>query len=163
MRDAKIPPVERHNRHRLAVDSRLEDELVGRIAQLRSPHEMRLDRFNHRQHRIDEYADLVRLEPGGQPVLGFVAALLAVFLAYVRVQGRVAGGGQDFRGPMAKPQRMALLTVACVLGAVEAYLWRSHYALRAALWLIAVGALLTCVTRTRALAQALNARAASGQ
>jgi hypothetical protein len=49
-----------------------------------------------------------------------------------------------------------------VLGAVEEYLRHSHYALRAALWLIAAGALLTCVTRTRALAQALNAGAAPG-
>ena len=59
---------------------------------------------------------------------------------------------------MAKPHRMALLTAACVLGAAEAYLWHSQYALRTALWAIAAGGLLTCVTRTRAIARALKAR-----
>lgn len=73
------------------------------------------------------------------------------------------GLAQDFRGPMAKPQRMAVLTAACVLGAAEAQVWPSHYALRVALWVIALGGLLTCLTRTRALARALAAKAPSGQ
>ena len=42
--------------------------------------------------------------------------------------------------------------------AAEALLWHSDYALSAALWVIAVGALITCVARTRALAHALEAR-----
>jgi len=110
----------------------------------------------------DRLADSVLLVAAGYaaqlPWLGWCAALLAVATAYIRALGGALGLAQDFRGPMAKQQRMAVLTGACVLGAVEGYLWHSQYALRAALWLIAAGTLLTCLTRTRAIAQALTAR-----
>ncbi|MGP8033706.1 MAG: CDP-alcohol phosphatidyltransferase family protein [Steroidobacteraceae bacterium] len=95
--------------------------------------------------------------------LGWCGALLAVSTAYIRALGGALGLPQDFRGPMAKPQRMAVLTAGCVLGAVEAQLWHSHYALRVALSVVAVGGFLTCATRARALAQALTARARPGQ
>ena len=49
--------------------------------------------------------------------LGWLAASLAVMTAYIRMQGAVLTGKHDFRGPMAKPQRMALVTAACVVGA----------------------------------------------
>lgn len=47
--------------------------------------------------------------------LGFAAAVVAVFVAYVRAIGASVGAGQVFVGPMAKPQRMALMTVVTVL------------------------------------------------
>lgn len=50
--------------------------------------------------------------------LGWMGSVLAVLTAYVRALGAVAGAGQHFEGPMAKPQRMALLTGAAVVGAV---------------------------------------------
>jgi len=110
----------------------------------------------------DRLADTLLLVAAGYaaqlPWLGWCVALLAVATAYIRAFGAALGLAQDFRGPMAKQQRMAVLTGACVLGAVEGYLWHSQYALRAALWLIAAGTLLTCLTRTRAIAQALTAR-----
>jgi len=49
--------------------------------------------------------------------LGWLAAALAVMTAYVRMQGATLTGKHDFRGPMAKPHRMALVTGTCVLGA----------------------------------------------
>jgi phosphatidylglycerophosphate synthase len=110
----------------------------------------------------DRLADALLLVAAGYAAgvawLGWCCALLAVTTAYLRALGGALGLPQDFRGPMAKQQRMAVLTVACVLGAAEALLWHSHYALSAALWVIAVGALITCVARTRALAHALCAR-----
>ena len=36
------------------------------IAQLRAPHEMCLDRFDHGQNRIDKDADLAKIEPSSQ-------------------------------------------------------------------------------------------------
>jgi len=39
--------------------------------------------------------------------LGWLAALLAVLTAYVRVLGAASGAGHDFTGPMAKQHRMA--------------------------------------------------------
>ena len=55
---------------------------------------------------------------GSAPMLGFAAALVAVFVAYVRALGASVGAGQCFLGPMAKPQRMALMTVLAVAGAI---------------------------------------------
>ena len=39
--------------------------------------------------------------------LGWIAAMLAVLTAYIRILGGACGLTQDFRGPMAKPARMA--------------------------------------------------------
>jgi phosphatidylglycerophosphate synthase len=50
--------------------------------------------------------------------LGWSAALLSVLTAYVRAFGGAAGASQYFCGPMAKQQRMAVMTVACLLAAV---------------------------------------------
>ncbi len=89
--------------------------------------------------------------------LGWLGALLAALTAYVRVFGGALGFVQDFRGPLAKQQRMAVLTVACVLAAGESFWHGEHYALLAAAVVIAAGSLLTCVTRTRAIAVQLRA------
>ncbi|ENM5853165.1 CDP-alcohol phosphatidyltransferase family protein [Vibrio mimicus] len=47
--------------------------------------------------------------------LAWLCALLAVLTAYVRVLGVSMGGEADFRGPMAKQHRMALLTFSLLL------------------------------------------------
>jgi phosphatidylglycerophosphate synthase len=93
----------------------------------------------------------------GMPWLGWLGALLAALTAYIRVFGGSLGFAQDFRGPFAKQQRMAALTVACIAGAGESYWHPQRYALLAAAALIATGALLTCITRTRAIARQLRA------
>jgi len=92
----------------------------------------------------------------GLPWLGWLGALLAALTAYIRVFGGSLGFAQDFRGPFAKQQRMAVLTVACIAGAAESYWHPQRYALLVAAVLIAVGALLTCMTRTRAIARQLR-------
>jgi len=88
--------------------------------------------------------------------LGWLGALLAALTAYVRVFGGSLGFVQDFRGPFAKQQRMAILTLACLLGAAETFWHSGRYALLAASVLIAAGSLLTCVTRTVAIAAQLR-------
>jgi phosphatidylglycerophosphate synthase len=50
--------------------------------------------------------------------LGWAVAVLAVITAYVRALGASMGAGQHFIGPMAKQQRMAVMTAASVIGAV---------------------------------------------
>ena len=92
----------------------------------------------------------------GLPWLGWLGALLAMATAYVRVFGGALGFAQDFRGPLAKAQRMAVLTAACVLAAAETFWHGERYALLAAAVVIAAGALLTCITRTRAIAAQLR-------
>jgi len=95
----------------------------------------------------------------GYAWLGWLGALLAVATAYVRVFGGSLGLAQDFRGPLAKAQRMAVLTVACVAGAAELFWHPQRYALLGAAAIIAAGSALTCVTRTRAIAAQLRAQA----
>lgn len=90
------------------------------------------------------------------PFLGWLGALAAALTAYVRVFGGSLGLPQDFRGPMAKQHRMAVMTLACVLGAVENHLYATGWALLAALVMIALGSLLTCITRTLAMARLLR-------
>ena len=53
---------------------------------------------------------------------------------------------------------MAVMTAGCVLGSAE-FWWRgSTFVVEAAAWIIAVGAIVTCLTRIRAIAQQLKAR-----
>lgn len=110
----------------------------------------------------DRIADSLFIVPVGyligEPWLGWLGALAAAVTAYIRVLGGAIGLPQDFRGPMAKPHRMAVLTAACVIGALEWWLNGSRWALLTAAWVIAIGSLITCVTRTRAMAQLLRAK-----
>jgi phosphatidylglycerophosphate synthase len=92
------------------------------------------------------------------PWLGWLAALLAALTAYVRATGGALGFAQDFRGPMAKPHRMAALTLACVLGAAEIYWNGTRHALLIGAIVIAAGSALTCATRALALAKHLRER-----
>lgn len=92
------------------------------------------------------------------PSLGWCGALLAALTAYIRVLGGSLGLPQDFRGPMAKPHRMAVLTIACVIAAVEIARWGTNYVLLAAVALIAIGSLVTCATRIWAIGRALRIR-----
>ena len=90
--------------------------------------------------------------------LGWVCAALALLTAYLRELGRGLGFAADFSGPMAKPQRMAVLTAGCVISAFEPlWGWRGQ-TLMIALFVIAVGTALTAGRRTRTLAHRLAAR-----
>jgi phosphatidylglycerophosphate synthase len=92
----------------------------------------------------------------GWPAWGWFGALAAALTAYIRVFGGSLGLPQDFRGPMAKQHRMAALTIACVVGAVEYFVSGTQYALIVAAVVIAVGSIATCVTRTLAIAAQLQ-------
>jgi phosphatidylglycerophosphate synthase len=93
-----------------------------------------------------------------ESTLGWYGALAAALTAYIRVLGGALGLKQDFRGPMAKPHRMAVLTAGCVLGAIELRLAGSHWILTAAAWIIAIGSTVTCGTRALAIARQLRSR-----
>ena len=90
--------------------------------------------------------------------LGWIAAVLAVTTAYVRELGRGLGLPADFSGPMAKPQRMAALTITCLVAAFEP-LWggRGEIVLLG-LIVIVLGTALTVARRTRTIARLLAAR-----
>ena len=113
----------------------------------------------------DRVADVLLLVSAGYAVrfdcenaveLGYFCAIVSVITAYVRVFGGSAGLAQDFSGPMAKQQRMATLTVACVLSAVEAIAGWEQRIMLLALAIIFVGSLVTAARRTLRIARLLN-------
>lgn len=94
------------------------------------------------------------------PALGWAAALCAVLTAYVRILGGAVGTTQYFIGPMAKQHRMALITAACLLAAIESALGRLSVAIPLALLVIVLGSFLTTLRRTRRILQALESKGA---
>jgi len=109
----------------------------------------------------DRLADILILVGAGlavgDPALGWAAAAFAVLTAYVRELGHASGTPPDFGGPMAKPHRMAVVTVAA-LGATLEPLWDGNgQILTAALYVVAAGALLTTVLRCRRILRHLRA------
>jgi phosphatidylglycerophosphate synthase len=96
--------------------------------------------------------------------LGWLAALLAVLTAYVRTLATAIGAPTRFTGPMAKQQRMALMTISTLLTPVE-YFFNdtAGYVLLVALLLIAAGSALTAARRTRDASHYLNASAQEGR
>jgi phosphatidylglycerophosphate synthase len=90
--------------------------------------------------------------------LGWIAAVLAVTTAYVRELGRGLGLPADFSGPMAKPQRMATLTVTCVIAAFEPLWGGRGEIILVGLAIIVLGTALTVARRTRTIARALAER-----
>ena len=92
------------------------------------------------------------------PSLGWTAAVLAVITAYVRELGRGFGLPADFTGPMAKPQRMAALTAACGLSALEP-LWNgSGQMMLIIMALVTVGTGWTVARRVRNLVAGLKTK-----
>ena len=112
----------------------------------------------------DRIADVVLLASAGYAsqhgplgaALGWSAAVLAVSTAYLRALGSRRSRPQDFCGPLAKPQRMFLLTMGCLFAAGESFAGLPANALFVVLMLINVGTLLTCIRRARHLANQLR-------
>lgn len=84
----------------------------------------------------------------GAPTLGWVAAVLAVLIAYLRAFGVSLGQNADYAGPMAKQHRMAAVTVAAVAGALLSVWVDAMLILRLALWVVILGEILTVFRRT---------------
>jgi phosphatidylglycerophosphate synthase len=89
---------------------------------------------------------------------GWLAAVGAVATAYVRELGRGLGLPADFSGPMAKQQRMAALTIVCLVAAAE-NLWGGHgLVMVAGLVAIVIGTGWTVIRRVSRLVALLAAR-----
>ena len=100
---------------------------------------------------------LAGLVPHGV-ALGYLAGLLSVLTAYVRVLGAAAGAGHDFSGPMAKPHRMALLAAACAVSVAELFLWQRGAAMAITLAIICVGCVLVIARRTVRIVRRLESQ-----
>ena len=103
------------------------------------------------------------LAAGGSEAWGYLAAAMALFVAYVRAIGAAAGAGQAFHGPQAKPHRMALLTAGCLYSALAPPSWPGAAvdervgAVTVVLVLIFAGGAITAVRRLRWISAQLDA------
>jgi phosphatidylglycerophosphate synthase len=119
--------------------------------------------YNEAPDRVADVAVLMALgyADGGHSLLAALAAIVAVFVAYVRALGASAGCGQVFLGPMAKQQRMALVTALAAFCAGAPTSWQSHWigswgAVDAALLTIVIGGLVTAGRRLARMAEILR-------
>ena len=114
----------------------------------------------------DRFADVVILVGAGYglrelpygPLLGWLAAVLAVLTAYVRVLSGSLGLPQHFLGPMAKQHRMFILTVAAIFAAAESLWQLPARGLAAGLGVIVAGTAVTLWRRVHRLLLEAEAR-----
>ncbi len=108
----------------------------------------------------DRIADIFILAGLGyaaaEPTLGWIAASLAVLTAYTRELGQTAGAPPEFCGPMAKPHRMAAVTLAAVITVFEPFWGGDGFVLKAALWILIAGTVLTVFRRSARILKNLN-------
>jgi len=115
----------------------------------------------------------------GDIPVGWVAAVLSVITAYIRVLGGTLTGTQSFIGPMAKQHRMAVLTLACLGSIGEVWTpnfeWHSPLlgivfhkdspwaegVMKWALAIICIGCVITCWRRLCLIGRQLRAKAAT--
>lgn len=114
-------------------------------------------------------ASIYRYSPIGADALGWASAVAAVMTAYVREVGRAAGAPADFSGPMAKPHRMFVMTVAALIAASAALWGGPHpiffssndaaemgHVIHVALWIVLIGSTFTALNRARRALVFLN-------
>ncbi|PYL48445.1 MAG: CDP-alcohol phosphatidyltransferase family protein [Verrucomicrobia bacterium] len=129
----------------------------GMVAVLRETASPVGELFNEVPDRVSDAATLIGFgyATGSDSVLGFVAIIFAIFLAYLRAQGKVAGAHQEFCGPMAKQHRMATVTIAAIVCAVVpgASDWQIPMF---ALWVIIAGCIVTIIRRLQRITTTLR-------
>ena len=126
----------------------------GMVAVARNIASAKGEIYNEVPDRVSDAAILIGLgySVGGDIVLGYVAAVTSIFVAYVRAVAISIGARNDFCGPMAKPQRMALVTALAMYLAFSPGAWRLPWSeVQIVLLVVIVGGLLTATRRlTRA-------------
>lgn len=123
--------------------------------------------YNEVPDRVSDAAVLIGAgyAAGAWPELGYLAAIGAVLVAYARAIGKGCGLAADFRGPMAKQQRMFIVTVVCVWMGCAPVGWRGEWmiagsargVMAAALALVILGCAVTFWRRLASVAASLRA------
>ena len=125
--------------------------------------------YNEVPDRVSDAATLIGAgcAAGGDVALGFAAACVALFTAYVRAMGKAAGAHNEFCGPMAKQQRMFVLTVIALFCGLTPADWQptpewaaGRGPMAAGLVVIIVGGSFTAARRLRRIAATLRNRSA---
>lgn len=113
--------------------------------------------YNEAPDRISDAAVLIGAgyAMGSNVAMGYVAACVSIFVAYVRALAQTAGAPSDFCGPMAKPHRMAVVMIACVyLAAMPEGAYGD--AMTIALIVVIVGGIFTAIRRLKHAASFLR-------
>jgi phosphatidylglycerophosphate synthase len=102
---------------------------------------------------------------GGSAELGYLAACIALFVAYARTLAQFAGAPGDFSGPMAKGHRVMVIACAATYMAGAPHAWRVRWGpdeewgiMGLALLLITIGGALTAARRLRSAGRFLRAQ-----
>ncbi len=140
----------------------LMDGMLAVEGKLKSPNG---DLFNEFPDRIADTLILAGLGAAGgtdlTQLLGWSAAAGALMTACVRMHGASLTGMHDFRGPMAKPHRMALATVTCIVMAVLSLLKIAVPVVLFSLGLMVAGIIVTLIRRLSGLSRELHLRSTS--
>ncbi|MFN9433634.1 MAG: CDP-alcohol phosphatidyltransferase family protein [Planctomycetota bacterium] len=120
--------------------------------------------YNEVPDRVSDTATLIGVgyAVGGDIILGYAASCAALFTAYVRAAGKAAGAPQEYCGPMAKQQRMALLTLVALYCGLAPSGWLPSWGdpgrglAAVGLFIIVLGSLLTAIRRLRRIAANLR-------
>src|SRR6059058_5251244 len=124
------------------------------------------DLYNEVPDRISDAAVFIGagFAWGGNVTLGYIATILAIFTAYVRAAGKIAGAPNEFCGPMAKQHRMLVITLICVYAATTPRSWQiitlnnsQIGVMTLGLIVIVLGCVITVVRRVARIAHALGA------
>jgi phosphatidylglycerophosphate synthase len=145
------------------------DGLVAVEGNMRSPVG---EIYNEAPDRISDICTIIGAgyALSGWPTMGYWAAIFAIGTAYTRALGKGAGLGSDFRGPIAKQQRMAILTAGALYLALTPASWHLWVqigdqpaigTLGLCLALITIGSAFTCLRRLLGILRGLRARASS--
>lgn len=121
--------------------------------------------YNEVPDRVSDAAILIGsgYAAGGSIEVGYLAACVALFIAYVRSMARTAGAPSDFGGPMAKQQRMFLVIMAAAYSGLTPTAWSFTWglnhewgAMALALVMVVLGGGLTAALRLGRAARALQ-------
>src|SRR5438094_5690180 len=100
---------------------------------------------------------------GGNIALGYIATILAIFTAYIRAAGKIAGAPNELCGPMAKQHRMLVITLIGLYSAVTPSSWQaisfnsSKIGLMSlGLAVIIMGSIITVIRRLARIARVLK-------
>jgi phosphatidylglycerophosphate synthase len=151
----------------LGVQMRLlANMLDGMVALVRQEASAVGELYNELPDRVSDLAIIIGTgyATNSSPLLGYLAACVALLTAYVRAVGKAAGAANLFCGPMAKPHRMFALTVVSVAMALLPGACRVPWGAEHAGWpavalgLIIAGGLFTIYRRLLRIVYHLNSK-----
>ena len=144
------------------IQARLLCELMGGMLTVRGLARSKLDSFlSDALARASDALILVGAGysvdiflPGGAD-LGWLAAVLALSTAFVRVLGGSLGLPQSYQGPLGRQQRMYVITFGAIAAGVQNAIFRPGWAMVPALLLVVIGTGWTVARRAEAIVRQL--------